>query len=388
MQEVVTEGDHSVNKIYLDYNATTPVDPAVQSAMLPFLGEEFGNPSSLHWAGQRARKALEEAREKIAFHLNCDPKEIVFTSGGTEGINLAIRGVVSQGHLITTVVEHKAVLETCEALEREGRVEGTRLPVDRNGNLDLEKVRESIRDDTALISIQWVNNETGNIFPVAAIGAIARERGIFFHVDAVQALGKLPIDLKNLPIDLLSISAHKIYGPKGVGVLFIRKGVKTKPLLYGGAQEMEKRGGTENLPGIVGFGAAVEGISRDLEAETRRLELLRDRLQNSLLQSIPGTEIHGDLEPRHRVCNTLNVSFEGITNEVILIALDREGIAVSSGSACASGAVEPSHVLQAMGVAKERAKGAVRFSLGRGTTQAEIDTVLEKLPKVVERLRS
>lgn len=375
-----------MKKIYLDYNATTPVDPAVREAILPYLGEEFGNPSSMHWAGARAKKAMEEAREKIAHSLSCKPEEVYFTSGGTESVNLAIKGVIFEGsHIITTQIEHKAVLESVEELEGEGKIEVTRLEVDSSGDLDLEELKRAIRENTVLISVMFVNNEIGNIYPIAAVGRIARERGILFHTDAVQALGKLPIDLSLLPIDLISFSAHKIYGPKGVGALYIRKGVKIRPLLHGGAQEMEKRGGTENLPGIVGFGEAVRKIHEGLDTESERLRRLRDRLQNQLAASVPGTKIHGN--PDHRVANTLNVSFEGIESELILIALDREGIAVSSGSACASGAVEPSHVLLAMGVNPKEAKGAVRFSLGRGTTENDIDYVLQKMPEIVKRLR-
>lgn len=376
-----------MKKIYLDYNATTPVDPAVREAMLPYLGEEFGNPSSLHWAGARAKKALEESREKIARSLQCRPEEIYFTSGGTESVNLAIKGAISEGsHIITTQIEHKAVLESIEEIEGEGKVEVTRLGVDSSGDLDLEELKNAIRENTVLISVMFVNNEIGNIYPVAAVGRICRERGILFHTDAVQALGKLPIDLFLLPIDLMSFSAHKIYGPKGVGALYIRKGVKIRPLLHGGAQEMEKRGGTENLSGIVGFGEAIAKVQKDLDHEAERLRHLRDRLQNQLLATVPGTHIHGN--PDHRVANTLNLSFEGIASETILVALDREGIAVSSGSACASGALEPSHVLLAMGVSPGEAKGAVRFSLGRGTTENDIDYVVQKMPKIVERLRS
>ena len=376
-----------MKRIYLDYNATTPVDPAVREAMLPCLGEEFGNPSSMHWAGARAKKALEEAREKMARSLQCRPEEIYFTSGGTESVNLAIKGAVSEGsHIITTQIEHKAVLESIEEIEGEGKVEVTRLGVDSSGDIDLEELKNAIREKTVLISVMFVNNEIGNIYPVAAVGRICRERGILFHTDAVQALGKLPLDLSLLPVDLMSFSAHKIYGPKGVGALYIRKGVKVRPLLHGGAQEMEKRGGTENLPGIVGFGEAIAKAQQDLDPEEERLRRLRDRLQNQLLATVPGTHIHGN--PDHRVANTLNLSFEGIASETILVALDREGIAVSSGSACASGALEPSHVLLAMGVPRGEAKGSLRFSLGRGTTENDIDYVLEKMPQVIERLRT
>lgn len=385
-----------MRRVYLDYNATTPVDPAVREVMLPYLGEEYGNPSSLHWAGARARKGLEEAREKVAKNLHCEPREIVFTSGGTESINLAIKGLLATKryqvpsgrgvpHLVTTPIEHQAVLQSVESLEKEGWIEVTRLAVDSKGDIDLEELRGSIRENTVLISLMFVNNETGNIYPISSIGRLARERGVIFHTDAVQAVGKLPIDLSRLPIDLFSFSSHKIYGPKGVGALYIRKGVKVAPLIHGGAQELEKRGGIENLPGIVGFGEAMERIHKDLEQESARLAGLRDRLQRGLVELLPGIRIHGDED--HRVSNTLHVSFEGITSETILVALDREGIAVSSGSACASGALEPSHVLMAMGISKGEAKGAVRFSLGRGTTEEDIAYTLEKMPEIVKRLR-
>jgi cysteine desulfurase len=375
-----------MRKVYLDYNAATPVDPEVKEAMIPYLGEEFGNPSSLHWAGGRAKKALDESREKIARCLSCRPEEIYFTSGGTESINLAVKGVIIPGsHLITTQIEHKAVLESVEDLEREGRIEVTRLSVDSSGDIDLEELKSAIRENTVLVSVMFVNNEIGNIYPITAIGRICRERGIFFHTDAVQALGKLPIDLSLLPVDLTSFSAHKIYGPKGVGALYIKRGVKIRSLIHGGAQEMEKRGGTENLPGIVGFAEAVRKADQGLDLESERVRRLRDRLQNQLVASVPGTKIHGN--PDHRVANTLNLSFEGIESELILIALDREGIAVSSGSACASGAVKPSHVLLAMGVKPGKAKGAIRFSLGRGTTENDIDYVLQKMSEIVKRLR-
>ncbi len=377
-----------MRKVYLDYNATTPVDPSVREAMLPFLGEEYGNPSSLHWVGARARKALEESREKIARHVSCLPEEIFFTSGGTESINLAIKGTISKAkkeHVITSQIEHKAVLESIEDLEKGGRIDVTRLGADQKGDINLDSLREAIHEKTVLISIMFVNNEIGNIYPVEAIGRIARERGIPFHTDAVQAVGKLPIDLSKLSIDLLSFSAHKIYGPKGVGALFVRKGVKIGRILHGGAQEMEKRGGTENLPGIVGLAEAMERMHRDFEEESQRLASLREMMEKGLLGTISGVHIHGN--EKWRIPNTLNVTFEGITNETILVALDREGIAVSSGSACASGAIEPSHVLLAMGVSREEAKGAVRFSLGRGTSEHDIDFVLKRLPGIVERIR-
>ncbi len=378
----------------MDYNATTPVDPRVREAMLPFLAEEYGNPSSLHWAGSRALRALQDAREAAARLLDCGPEELYFTSGGTEGANMAIKGVVGEAlrrraapvHVVTTAVEHSSVLKPLEFLESLGQVEVTRLPVDGQGGIDLEHLRSAFRDNTVLVSVMAVNNEIGNIYPVDAVARLAAERGIVSHADAVQAVGKLPLSLNRLNIDLVNLSAHKFYGPKGVGLLYKRKGVALQALVHGGAQEGERRGGTQNLPGIVGLAEAMKRVQGDLEEETTRLKSLRDLLQNQLLARVPGTRVHGDLE--HRVANTLNVGFEGIESEAILIAMDRAGIAVSSGSACASGAVESSHVLMAMGLSPKQAKGAVRFSLGRGTSQHDIEYVLETVPGIVKNLRS
>jgi cysteine desulfurase len=325
--------------------------------------------------------------------LRCGPRELVFTSGGTEANHLAIRGAVRAAfeargrkkvHAVTAVVEHSSVLKAFEVLEADGMAEVTRLGVDPFGRIDFEALRASLRDDTALVSVMAVNNETGNASPVAEIGRLCRERGVLFHTDAVQALGKIPVDLSALPADLASFSAHKIYGPKGAGALFVRRGVPLSPLLPG-VQEMEKRGGTENLPGIVGFAAAVGLVSRDLDAETARLRRLRELMEEGLKRRIDGVRVHGD--PARRVANTLNVSFAGVESEIGLMALDREGICVSSGSACASGAVEPSHVLLAMGLSKAEARGAIRFSLGRGTSERDIEYVLEKLPGIIGKLR-
>lgn len=381
-----------MRRIYLDYNATTPVAPLVREAMLPFLGEEYGNPSSLHAVGARARKALDDARETVARVLGCQPAEILFTSGGTESIHLAIRGTVSalfadrreRVPVITTSVEHSAVLRTFEMLETEGLVQVTRLTVDGLGRIDLQDLKAAFRDGTGLVSVQFANNETGNLYPVAEIGRVCRERGALFHVDAVQALGKVPLDLAALPVDLMSFSAHKIYGPKGVGALYVRKGTGLSPMI-GGVQEREKRGGTENLPGIVGFASALALAAEDLESEAVRLRGLRDFLETGLKERIVGVRGYGD--PVRRLPNTLFVSFEGLETETGVMALDREGIFVSSGSACASGTPRPSHVLLAMGVAKGEAKGAIRFSLGRGTSEKDIEYVLEKLPALVGRLR-
>lgn len=374
-------------RIYLDHNATTPVDPRVGEAMLPFWGEVYGNPSSLHAEGALANRALNEARESVARSLCCSPRELIFTSGGTEAINLALKGVWGgkfTGHLITTAIEHQAVLQSAKTLVRWG-VEVTHLGVNATGDMDLEELRQAIRTTTRLISVMYANNEIGNIYPMEAIGQIARERNVLFHVDAVQALGKIPIDLSQLPVDLMSCSSHKIYGPKGVGLLFVRKGVELERLVDGGAQEMEKRGGTENIPGIVGMAKAIALVTEHLPSTMKHMTALRDQLEAALLQQIPGTHVHGNRG--QRVCNTLNVAFDGITKETILMALDRAGVAVSAGSACASGAIEPSHVLLAMGVPLGQAKGAVRFSLGHKNTAAEIEETVRRVKKVVEALR-
>lgn len=379
-------------RIYLDYNATTPVDPRVREAMLPFWAEVYGNPSSLHAEGALANQALNDARESVARSLKCSPRELIFTSGGTESINLALKGVWGgkfTGHLITTAIEHQAVLQSAKTLMRWG-VEVTHLGVNATGDINLEELRQAIRPTTRLISVMYANNEIGNIYPIEAIGQIARERNILFHVDAVQALGKIPIDLAKgnlpqLPVDLMSFSGHKIYGPKGIGVLFVRKGVELERLVDGGAQEMEKRGGTENIPGIVGMAKAIALVTEHLPSTMKHMTALRDQLESALLQQIPGAHVHGNRG--QRVCNTLNVAFDGITKETILMALDREGVAVSAGSACASGAIEPSHVLLAMGVPLGQAKGAVRFSLGHKNTVAEIEETVRRVQAVVETLR-
>jgi len=383
-----------MRRVYLDYNATTPVDPRVRDAMIPYLGEEYGNPSSLHWAGARARNDLEQARESIAAILGCESGEIYFTSGGTESSNMAIKGVVCQAlkqrqapvHVVASVVEHQAVLKTLAFLESSGLIRVTWIPVNAEGELDPGEFQSAVKDDTVLISAMFVNNETGNIFPVDAIGKLASERGIAFHTDAVQAVGKLPVNLKRLSVDLLSFSAHKFYGPKGAGVLYKRKGVPIVSLIHGGSQEGERRGGTQNMPGIIGCARALGCVTADLDGETARLEKLRAELEEGVLQQVPGARIRGSRQ--RRVCNTLNVGFDGVESESLLVALDREGIAVSSGPACASGAVEPSHVLMAMGLSPKQAKGSVRFSLGRGTSQHDIEYVLEKLPDIVKKLRS
>lgn len=375
-------------RVYLDHNATTPLDSQVLEAMLPYLSNRFGNASSIHAWGREARKAVEEARETVARFLGVADKEtLVFTSGGTEANNLAIKGVAyayqEQGrHLIASVVEHPAVLNTLNYLSRRG-FEVTLLPVDAEGLLDFEALQKAIRKDTILISLMHANNETGVLFPIAEVGKLARERGILFHTDAVQSFGKLPIDVEAMGIDLLSISAHKLYGPKGVGALYIRPGVKMVALHHGGHQERHRRGGTVNVPGVVGLAKASELAYARMEQEKKHLLTLRDRLERRILEQVDGVRRNG--HPVNRLPNTLSLSFEGVDGESLIVSLDLEGIAASSGSACSSGSLEASHVLAAMGVPDGWAP--LRFSLGMGNTEDEVDYVLEVLPDVVKRLR-
>jgi cysteine desulfurase len=378
-----------MRRVYMDHNATTPIHPEVLEAMMPFLQENFGNPSSIHWAGREVRKFVDEAREKVAALLHAHPEEVVFTSGGTEGDNMAIQGVPlalpQKGrHMITTQVEHHAVLHTCQLMEKTG-YPVTYLPVDRDGLLDLEALKQSIREETVLITIMFANNETGTVFPVEEIGEIAREKKIVFHADAVQALGKVPIDVEKLPVDILSFSGHKIYAPKGIGAQFIRRGTPIRPLIHGGGQEGGRRAGTESIPNIVGFGKACEIAQRDFAERISHFRRLRDRLQEGIQKQIPHVELNG--HPVKRVANTLNMSFLYIEGESLLLNLDLEGIAVASGSACSSGSQEPSHVLLAMGKPPETAQSAVRFSLGWNNTMEDVDYVLAVLPRIVQRLR-
>ncbi len=377
-------------RIYLDYNATSAVAPEVLAAMSPYFRESFGNASSLHSFGRRARTALERARDQIASALGAEDRgEIIFTSGGTEADNLALRGVArahrSRGtHIVTSAVEHPAILHTCAALAEEG-YEVTTLPVARDGTLRPDVVARALRPETVLLSLMYANNETGVLFPIEEIGAITRERGLFFHVDAVQAFGRLPLSVKSLPVDLLSLSAHKIAGPQGMGALYIRRGTRMDSLQTGGHHEGGRRAGTVNVAGAVGLGAAAELAVRHRAEEAARVQALRDRLEEGILSAVPDVQVNG--HRALRLPNTLNVSFRGADRESLLIALDLEGIAISPGSACTSGVVEPSHVLQAMGLTEEWARGAVRFSLGRETTGEEIDRVLEVLPGIVARVR-
>ncbi len=374
-------------RVYLDHNASTPVHPEVLAEMLPYFSEVFGNPSSVHAFGRAAREAVDRARERIAAFLGVTAEEIVFTSGGTESDNLAVKGLAlarGRGHLITSQIEHHAVLRACQALEGQGFAV-TYLPVDRHGMVDPDDVKRAIRPDTVAISIMHANSEVGTIEPVGAIGAIAREHGVPFHVDAVQTFGKVPVDPRALHIDLLSFSGHKIYGPKGVAGLYVRKGTRMVSVQHGGDHERRRRAGTENVPGIVGLAKAVEIRARDMHAEAERLRALRDRLWEGIRARVPDVRLNG--HPTERLPGTANLAFRHVESESIVLGLDLKGIAVSAGSACTSGHVEPSHVLVAMGVPLDWAMGAVRFSLGRATAAEDIDYVVECLEPLVRRLR-
>jgi cysteine desulfurase len=382
--------------IYLDYNATTPVDRAVLDAMVLYFSQSFGNAGSIHSAGQRARGAVDSARESVAALLGATSSEIVFTSGGTEADNLAIFGAVASGgeglgeqkprkHVVTTTIEHHAVLNTCQELQRRG-VEVTYVPVGSSGIVDPEDVRRALRPETVLITVMHANNELGTIQPIAEIARIAKEADVIFHCDAVQSAGKLPLDVNQLGVDLLSISAHKIYGPKGAGALYVRTGTAIEPLFRGGHAERDRRPGTENVPGIVGLGKAADLARKQLAADTDRIGALRDRLEDELLERIPGVRVSGDR--RRRVPNTTNLIFSGAGGEALLIALDLQGLECSTGAACSSGSVEPSHVLIAIGLSPDEARSSLRFSLGRPTTAEEIDGAVRMLPGVVERLRA
>lgn len=376
-------------QIYMDNNATTPVHPEVLDAMLPYFRASFGNPSSVHWAGRAVKAALEEARDRVAALVNCDAAEVVFTSCATESNNTAIKGTaaarLSRGnHLITTTVEHPAVTTPCLFLEHQG-FQVTTLDVDSRGMLDLEELEAAITDRTILISAMYANNETGTIFPIREIGAIAARHGVCLHCDAVQAVGKVPVDFREENIALLSISGHKLYGPKGVGALIVRKGTKLYPLLHGGPQERNRRGGTENTAGIVGLGKACELAGRTMQAESERQRRLRDRLEQGILTMVPDVRVNG--HPDGRLPNTSNLSFLNVESDSLLFNLDLAGIAVSSGSACSSGALKTSHVLKAMGTPAGTTVGNIRFSLGRDNDDADVDTVLGILPGIVQRLR-
>ena len=380
-----------MNQIYLDYNATSPVRPEVLEAMLPFYKEQFGNPSSVHWAGRQVSGALEKAREQVAALINASPAEIVFISCGSEGDNMAIKGSLDPlkekgNHIITTAVEHPAVLETCEALEKDG-YDVTFLPVDKNGTLDLAVLEKAITDQTILISVMWANNETGNIYPIEDIGKIAKKYNIRFHTDAVQSVGKIPVDVQKANVDLLVISGHKIGAPKGVGAIYVRRGTRMKTFMHGGHQERNRRAGTQNVAGIVGLGQACELAGAELDDYYKRVRALRDRLEDGALSQIPDIKLNGTPDRDQRLPNTLNVSFAYIEGESLLLNLDMFGIAASSGSACTSGSLEPSHVMGAMCVEVTLAHSSTRFSLGPETTEADIEKVLEVLPSTVQRLR-
>lgn len=381
-----------MNRLYFDHNATTPVLPEVLEAMLPFYTSAYGNPSSIHRFGQEARAALESARSQVAGLLNCRPNEVVFTSGGTEADNLAVFGGVRAAaprtdgpkHVVTTNIEHHAVLNACQALEKEG-VEVTYVPAGRGGVVAVEDVRAAIRPATVLVTVMYANNELGTVQPVAEIAAIAREHGILMHTDAVQAAGKIPVDVKALGVDLLTISGHKIYAPKGVGALFARRNTRLQPLAYGGHHERDRRAGTENLAGIVGLGQAAEIARRDLAGDAALLAALRDRLERGIFERITEAGVNGD--PSRRVPNTTNVHFDYVEGEALVIALDLKGVACSTGAACSSGAIEPSHVLTAIGLRPDQARASLRFSLGKQNTEEQVDQLLQVLPEVVRHLR-
>lgn len=377
--------------IYLDHNATTPVDSAVLEAMLPYFSGEFGNASSIHTFGQRARAAVETAREQLAALINARPQEIFFTSGGTESDNHALFGIVRSAlsgapaaHILTTAIEHEAVLNACQALEMLG-VAVTFLPVSPDGLIDLDALRKAIRPETVLITVMHANNELGTIQPLPAIGEIAADRDIYFHSDAVQSLGKIPVDVLAYQLDLLSLSGHKLYAPKGVGATYIKSGTRLQQLLYGGHHQRGFRPGTENVPGIVGFGKAAELARLALDENATRISALRDRLEQGLLSCVPDARANAALAPR--VPNTSNITFSGIDGEALVIALDLKGLACSTGAACSSGAVAPSHVLTAIGLPPSEARASVRFSLGLYTTASEIDAALEIVPATVAQLR-
>ncbi len=375
--------------IYLDNNATTKVDPEVLEVMLPYLRDYYGNPSSMHTFGGQLGKAVKTARQQLAALIGADESEIVYTSCGTEGDNAAIRAALlaqpQKRHIITTQVEHPAVLNVCKQLETQGYTV-TYLSVNSQGQLDLDELEASLTGNTALVTIMYANNETGTVFPIEQIGLRVKQSGAIFHVDAVQAVGKIPMNMKTSTIDMLTLSGHKIHAPKGIGALYVRRGVRFRPLLIGGHQERGRRAGTENVPGIIALGKAAELELLHLEEATARERKLRDRLEQSLLAKIPDCEVNGDVT--QRLPNTTNIGFKYIEGEAILLSLNKYGICASSGSACTSGSLEPSHVLRAMGLPYTTLHGSIRFSLSRYTTEAEIDRVIEVMPDIVQRLRA
>lgn len=377
-------------RVYVDNSATTPVHPQVLEEMLPFFNEKFGNPSSVHSFGRQAKKAMDKARERVAVALGAKTEEIFFTGSGTEADNWAVKGVAlankdKGNHIITTKIEHHALLHTCEYLEKHG-FEVTYLDVDEYGLISLKQLEEAIKDSTILISIMFANNEIGTIQPIGEAARIAKEKEIYFHTDSVQAMGNVKIDVKELGVDLLSISGHKIMGPKGIGVLYIRKGVRLDNLIHGGAQERRRRPGTENVAAVVGMGKAAQLATENLEQHIRDMTSLRDKLINGIYERIPHVKLNG--HPTERLANNVNFSFEFIEGEALLLSLDMVGIAASSGSACTSGSLDPSHVLMAIGLSHEIAHGSLRLSLGEINTDEDVEYILEQLPPIVERLRS
>ncbi|MDD4599785.1 Cysteine desulfurase IscS [bioreactor metagenome] len=379
-----------MKRIYFDHSATTPVDNEVAALMMEYMTEKFGNPSSIHSFGREVKKSVDEARQQLASLLNANSNEIFFTSGGTEADNLALKGLAfanrkKGNHIITTCIEHHAILHTCDYLEKNGFTV-TYLPVDENAMVRLEDVKKAITDKTILISVMFANNEVGTIQPIKEIGQLAREKGIYFHTDAVQAVGNYPIDVKEYNIDLLTLSAHKFHGPKGIGALYIRRGVRIDAVQHGGGQERSLRAGTENVPGIVGLGKAAEIAQQDMTKKIARISTLRDKLIKGLMEKVPDIKLNG--HPTQRMPGSVNFSFLYVEGESLLLNLDLKGIAASSGSACTSGSLDPSHVLLAMGLTHEVAHGSLRLTLGRGNTEEDVEYCLTVLPEIVGRLRS
>src|SRR5260370_5222549 len=373
---------------YFDNNATTEVAPEVLEAMLPFFKQHWGNPSRAYWFGHRVAKDVEKAREHVASLMNADPREIVFTSCGSESNNSAMHSALvtnpEKRHILTTAVEHSANIKFCDFLQKQGYAV-TPLPVEPDGSLDLHLLEKSIRLDTAIVSVMWANNETGVLFPIEEVAAICRSKGVLCHTDAVQTPGKLKMDVKELGVDFLSLSAHKLHAPKGIGALYVKRRTKYQPYIVGGGQERGRRGGTENVPYIAGFGRAAELAAAHISDENTRVRALRDKLESGILERIPGSSRQSRKEPR--MPNTSNIAFDGVEAEGILMLLDQAGVCASSGSACTTGSLDPSHVLLAMGFNAARARSSIRFSLGAGNTAAEVDYVLKRLPGIIQRLR-
>ena len=376
---------------YMDYSATTYVKPEVLDAMMPFFTEKFGNPSSFYGISRETKMAVDNARAQVAKAINCDPNEVYFTGGGSEADNWAIKGIATAhmkkgNHIITTKIEHHAVLHTCEFLEKFG-FEVTYLDVNEEGFIDLKQLESAITDKTILVSIMFANNEIGTIQPIKEIGAICREKKVLFHTDAVQAVGSVPVDVKEMNIDLLSLAGHKLYGPKGIGALYIRRGIRIDNLIHGGGQERGRRAGTENIPGVVGLGKAIEIATENIEENRARLTVLRDKLIDGILERIPYARLNGPRGDK-RLPGNSNISFEFIEGESILLSLDFEGICASSGSACTSGSLDPSHVLLAIGLPHEKAHGSLRTTLGAASTEEDVEKLLNELPPIIERLRN